>query len=111
MTIRKINIRPRSRIKAGARRALKNSSEFGNMELRYDYSRRLRNAIMLFKQLTPHWRAWCNRHLKRRRFTASEAAKAVETKVAAMVINGSWKGFGFNPSRFMITDNLSLVGE
>lgn len=99
----------RIKIKASTRKALKRSDMLANMDLRYDYSRRLRNALMLLKQLTPHWRTWCRRNLFKRYSTASEAAKIAETKAADIQLKRSFRGMAFRPDRFMVTDNLALV--
>ena len=57
-------MKKRSRLNAKERAMLRNIG-METIELRYDWRRRLRNALRCLRSVDPDWRAWCKRELRK----------------------------------------------
>jgi len=72
------------------------------LDLKYDYRRRLRNALYALTQMDPRWMLWVERELNPR-WGVERTMRAVEARAKVLVMQ-RFKHMGFNRSFYYFND-------
>jgi hypothetical protein len=84
--------RSKSRLKSNERAALR---EMGRdvLALRYDWHRRLRNALLALAMMDPGWMAWAEADIDEQRMSVQAITRLVEGRAGACVLkHHQWLG-------------------